>query len=104
MRYAEVLLNYAEAMNEYCESPSQAPNDSIYKVVELIRKRAELSPYKLPAGLTKEEMREVIRNERRVEAAFEEHRFFDIRRWRLVRRSAGESRLSENRRYANCKR
>ena len=69
MRYAEVLLNYAEAMNEYCESPSQAPNDSIYKVVELIRKRAELSPYKLPAGLTKEEMREVIRNERRVELA-----------------------------------
>lgn len=104
MRYAEVLLNYAEAMNEYCESPSQAPNDSIYKVVELIRKRAELSPYKLPAGLTKEEMREVIRNERRVELAFEEHRFFDIRRWRPVRRSAGESRLSENRRYANCKR
>lgn len=84
MRYAEVLLNYAEAMNEYCESPSQAPNDSIYKVVELIRKRAELSPYKLPAGLTKEEMREVIRNERRVELAFEEHRFFDIRRWRLL--------------------
>ena len=84
MRYAEVLLNYAEAMNEYCESPSQAPNDSIYKVVELIRKRAELSPYKLPAGLTKEEMREVIRNERRVELAFEEHRFFEIRRWRLL--------------------
>ena len=53
-------------------------------VVELIRKRAELSPYKLPAGLTKEEMREVIRNERRVELAFEEHRFFDIRRWRLL--------------------
>ena len=78
MRYAEVLLNYAEAMNEYCESPSQAPNDSIYKVVELIRKRAELSPYKLPAGLTKEEMREVIRNERRVELAFENHRWFDL--------------------------
>ena len=79
-----ILMRYAEAMNEYCESPSQAPNDSIYKVVELIRKRAELSPYKLPAGLTKEEMREVIRNERRVELAFEEHRFFDIRRWRLL--------------------
>ena len=46
--------------------------------MELIRKRAELSPYKLPAGLTKEEMREVIRNERRVELAFENHRWFDL--------------------------
>ena len=45
----------------------------------------ESSPtYTVPAGLTKEEMREVIRNERRVELAFEEHRFFDIRRWRLL--------------------
>ena len=71
-------------MNEYYETPQAAPNDSIYKVIELIRKRAQLSPYKLPAGLSKEQMREVIRNERRVELAFEEHRFFDIRRWRLL--------------------
>ena len=84
MRYAEVLLNCAEAMNEYYDTPSAAPKDSIYKVVELIRKRAQLNPYRLPAGLSKEEMREVIRNERRVELAFEEHRFFDIRRWRLL--------------------
>lgn len=84
MRYAEVLLNYAEAMNEYLPTPSAAPNDSIYKVVELVRKRAGLSPYKLQTGLSKEEMRKIIRNERRVELAFEEHRFFDIRRWRLL--------------------
>lgn len=84
MRYAEVLLNYAEAMNEYLSTPSAAPNDSIYKVVELVRKRAGLSPYKLQTGLSKEEMRKIIRNERRVELAFEEHRFFDIRRWRLL--------------------
>ena len=44
LKRVQEMLNYAEAMNEYCESPSQAPNDSIYKVVELIRKRAELSP------------------------------------------------------------
>lgn len=84
MRYAEVLLNYAEAMNEYCDDPSAAPKDSIYTVVELVRRRAQLNPYRLPKGLTKEEMREVIRNERRVELAFEEHRFFDVRRWRLL--------------------
>ena len=38
--------------------------------------------YGLKAGMTKEEMRQAIRNERRMELAFEEHRYFDIRRWR----------------------
>jgi starch-binding outer membrane protein, SusD/RagB family len=38
----------------------------------------------LPAGLTKDEMRERIRNERRVELAYEEHRYFDVRRWMIA--------------------
>ncbi|MDR1584806.1 MAG: RagB/SusD family nutrient uptake outer membrane protein [Prevotellaceae bacterium] len=79
IRYAEVLLNYAEAANEYFDSP----NDSVYITLELVRKRAGLSPYTITRNKTKEEMREIIQNERRIELAFEEHRFFDVRRWRL---------------------
>ncbi|WP_342648049.1 RagB/SusD family nutrient uptake outer membrane protein [Mucilaginibacter sp. CSA2-8R] len=77
IRYAEVLLSYAEASNE-AEGPAKA-----YPVIELIRQRAGLNPYQLPLGLTKEQMRNVIQNERRLELAFEGHRFWDVRRWKL---------------------
>lgn len=77
-RYAEILLSYAEARNERLESPDQG----VYQAIESIRQRAGLLPYELPAGLTKAEMREVIHRERRKELAFEEHRFYDVRRWR----------------------
>ncbi|MES2061933.1 MAG: RagB/SusD family nutrient uptake outer membrane protein [Bacteroidota bacterium] len=78
IRYAEVLLSYAEAANEF-EGPAKA-----YEYVEKIRMRAGLDPYKLPAGLTQEEMRKVIQNERRLELAFEGHRFWDVRRWKIA--------------------
>lgn len=78
VRYAEILLNYAEALNEY-----SGPTDAVYQAVEAIRRRAGLSPYQLSAGVTKDEMRELIRNERRVELAYEGHRFWDVRRWQL---------------------
>ncbi|MDP4210268.1 MAG: RagB/SusD family nutrient uptake outer membrane protein [Bacteroidota bacterium] len=77
-RYAEVLLNYAEAQNEYLAAPDQ----SVYDAVEAIRKRAGLNPYSLNTGLTKEAMRTIIHNERRKELAFEEHRYWDVRRWK----------------------
>lgn len=77
IRYAEVLLSYAEAINE-SEGPAAA-----YAPIEQIRQRAGLSPYTLPVGLTKDQMRTVIQNERRLELAFEGHRFWDIRRWKL---------------------
>lgn len=78
-RYAEILLDFAEAQNEY-----GGPDQDVYNAVQAIRQRAGLNPYQLPAGLTKEQMREVIRNERRTELAFEEHRFWDIRRWKIA--------------------
>lgn len=82
-RYAEVLLNFAEAENEYLSSPS----DEVYQALIALRKRAGIDAgdnglYGLKAGMTKDEMREVIHNERRIELAFEEHHYFDIRRWR----------------------
>lgn len=84
MRYAEVLLNAAEATNEY-----YGPTTEVYDWLKLIRSRAGITAgtnglYGLKAGMTKEEMREAVRHERRVELAFEEHRFWDIRRWKIA--------------------
>jgi starch-binding outer membrane protein, SusD/RagB family len=78
-RYAEVLLNFAEAQNEF-----GGPNAEVYKAVEDIRKRAGLVPFALKIGMTQAEMREAIRQERRTEMAFEEQRFWDIRRWKIA--------------------
>ncbi|SEN48299.1 Starch-binding associating with outer membrane [bacterium A37T11] len=78
IRYAEILLNYAEATNEY-----SGPSEIVYQAVEAVRKRAGLDPYLLTPGLTKEALRAIIRHERRVELAYEGHRFWDIRRWML---------------------
>ncbi len=78
-RYAEVLLNLAEAQNEFA-----GPTAEVYKAIEDIRKRAGLVPFALKAGLTKDQMRDVIRKERRVEMAFEEQRYWDVRRWKIA--------------------
>lgn len=78
-RYAEILLDFAEAQNE-----ANGPDAGIYAAVESIRKRAGLQPFTLKAGLTQQQLRDVIRHERRVELAFEEHRFWDIRRWKIA--------------------
>ncbi|MBN9297359.1 MAG: RagB/SusD family nutrient uptake outer membrane protein [Filimonas sp.] len=80
VRYAEILLSYAEAMNEFA-----GPSSQVYEAVEAVRRRAGLNPYQLQPGLSKDAMRDIIRNERRVEFAFEEaHRYFDIKRWKLM--------------------
>ncbi|MBE8715331.1 RagB/SusD family nutrient uptake outer membrane protein [Sphingobacterium hungaricum] len=79
-RYAETLLNFAEARNERLTVPDLA----VYQAIERIRERAGLNPYSLPLGLTKIQMRDIIQNERRKELAFEEHRFYDVRRWKLA--------------------
>jgi hypothetical protein len=79
IRYAEILLNYAEAANEY-----NGPTTEVYQAVEAIRERAGLVPYQLPAGLNQVDMRLAIQNERRIELAFEEHRFWDVRRWKIA--------------------
>lgn len=78
IRFAEILLNYAEAKNESLASP----DISVYQAVDSVRTRVGMS--KLPTGLSKAQMRERIRNERRVELCLEGHRFFDIRRWGLA--------------------
>lgn len=76
-RYAETLLNRAEALNEI-----SGPIAEVYTRVNAVRQRTGIVMPALPAGLTKEEMRERIKKERRIELCFEGHRFFDIRRWK----------------------
>ncbi|WP_437917864.1 RagB/SusD family nutrient uptake outer membrane protein [Sphingobacterium sp. LRF_L2] len=83
IRYAEILLNYAEAINE-AGFPEKAYNSLIE-----IRQRAGILAgtdglYGLNANMNTEEMRAIIRNERRIELAFEDHRFNDIRRWMIA--------------------
>ncbi|QPH40108.1 RagB/SusD family nutrient uptake outer membrane protein [Pedobacter endophyticus] len=74
-RYAEVLLNYAEALNE-----ESGPTGDVYNAVNAIRLRAKMPA--LPVGLTQAQMRDRIRNERAVEFAFEDMRWWDILRWK----------------------
>ncbi|TFF38177.1 RagB/SusD family nutrient uptake outer membrane protein [Mucilaginibacter psychrotolerans] len=84
LRYADMVLGYAEAQNE-----AAGATPEVYNALISIRKRAGLaagtgSLYGLKAGMTKEEMRATIQNERRIEFAFEESRYWDIRRWKIA--------------------
>lgn len=79
-RLGEIYLNYAEAMNEYA-----GPVDSVYTCVDAIRQRSGLPG--LSKSLDKKQMRERIKHERRIELAFENHRFFDLRRWKDAEKS-----------------
>ena len=60
LRYADILLMYAEAQNEVA-----GPDGSVYDAVNKVRERANMPP--LPAGLSQDAMREEIRHERRIE-------------------------------------
>lgn len=81
MRYAEVLLNYAEAINEASDDATARQK----AVTQLNRIRTRAGVGLLNASdYTQATLRERIRKERRVELAFEEHRFFDIRRWKIA--------------------
>ena len=84
IRYADILLAYAEALNEY---DSNGSKNTIEEIMFRIRKRAGIEPgadnrYGIPAAYTQESMRELIHLERRLEFACEEsHRYQDLRRW-----------------------
>ena len=82
-RYADVLLMYAEAINELNSSAPQEVHDVLRK----IRGRAGISEannYGIPASLTQAEARELIQLERRLEFFMEEQRYWDVRRWKIA--------------------
>jgi hypothetical protein len=83
-RYGEVLLNYAEAMNEVYGPNALGPgilNMTANEAVNLVRVRGRMPIF--PAGMSQSDFKAKLRNERRVELAFEDHRFWDIRRWKI---------------------
>lgn len=77
IRYAEVLLSYAEAQNE-----AVGPDATVYDAINAVRERAGMPNVK--TGLSKEQMRKEIRHERRIEFVAEGLRYSDIRRWRIA--------------------
>ncbi|WP_295124844.1 RagB/SusD family nutrient uptake outer membrane protein [uncultured Chitinophaga sp.] len=86
MRYAEVLLNFAEAANE-AYGPDVVPAGSTLSAraaLNLVRTRTGVNMPAVAAGATQASLRDEIRYERRVELAFEEHRYYDVRRWQIA--------------------
>jgi hypothetical protein len=90
LRYAEILLNYAEAMNEAYDPDAKPTINGIPAVysareaVNLVRARTGVAMPPFPLGMSQSDFRVKLQNERRIELAFEEHRFFDVRRWKIA--------------------
>ncbi|MEO6150000.1 MAG: RagB/SusD family nutrient uptake outer membrane protein [Mucilaginibacter sp.] len=83
-RLGGTMLDYAEAENEV-----NGPTSEVIATIDSLRARAGIFPgsnnqYGIKTGINKDEMRELIRNERRIELAFEQSRYFDIRRWKIA--------------------
>lgn len=79
LRYAEVLLTYAEAKIELGQI-----DQSVFDAINLVRSRSDVHMPAISNGLTQGEMRTVVRKERTLELAFEGLHLFDIRRWKTA--------------------
>lgn len=79
IRYADVLLMYAEATNE-----ATGPDASVYDALNQVRGRVQLPPVDQTKYNTQSTLREFIRHERRIELAFEGLRYFDLIRWKIA--------------------
>ena len=82
-RYAEALLSYAEAANEYLGGPTATDGTltmSALDALNLVRANAGMPDV---TAATQDAFREAVRREWRVEFAFEDHRFWDVRRWNI---------------------
>ena len=88
IRATEIFLDYAEAANEASGPKANVGGAgfSAYDVIKAIRQRAGVGgdndPYLEECAASQEKMRQLIRNERRLELCFENHRFWDLRRWK----------------------
>lgn len=78
-RLAELYLNYAEALNE--ASTGTTPQEAL-DAINAVRGRVNMPG--IASGISVEDFRTRVRNERRVEFAFEEQRFYDVRRWKIL--------------------
>ncbi|WP_173820296.1 RagB/SusD family nutrient uptake outer membrane protein [Niastella vici] len=80
IRYAEILLNYVEALVE----TDKWSDPDVVRYLNDIRARAAMPPVDVSKYNTKEKLRELVRRERQSELAFEGTRFYDIRRWGIL--------------------
>ncbi|MFB2119889.1 RagB/SusD family nutrient uptake outer membrane protein [Parapedobacter sp. 2B3] len=81
IRYADVLLMRAEALIE-----DNQLTDEVYALINAVRNRVDMPAIEdvEGTGLSQDQLRKILRHERRVELAFEGHRFFDLKRWGTV--------------------
>ncbi|WP_167021305.1 RagB/SusD family nutrient uptake outer membrane protein [Chitinophaga sp. Cy-1792] len=93
IRYAEILLNYAEARNE-----ATGPDGTVLDALNTLRTRAGITN-QLTTDITQDSMRNLIRNERYVELCIEMKRYWDLRRWKI----ADNANVLNGRRYTGMK-
>lgn len=79
VRYAEVLLTYAEAKIE-----ANQIDQTVYDAINLVRRRATVLMPAITSGKTQAELRSIVRKERKYEFALEGLRLADIRRWKIA--------------------
>lgn len=96
LRYADVLMMYAEAQNE-----AVGPDASVYSAVNKVRARVGMPDFSV--GLDQVGMRDEIRHERRVEFAMEGTRYFDLLRWRIAEEVIPSVPNLENRQFDPAK-
>jgi hypothetical protein len=86
IRYAEILMNYAEALNEV-----EGPTQEVCDLLDQVRHRAGITGNVADRDdlKTKDAMRNFIHKERTIEFAFEEHRAWDVRRWNVAKEALG---------------
>jgi hypothetical protein len=84
IRYADVLLMYAEAKIELNQI-----DQSVYDAINQVRQRPSVEMPPVTTGKTQDELRALVRNERAVELAFEGLRLFDLNRWKIGEVKAG---------------
>jgi hypothetical protein len=81
-RYAEVLLNFAEAANEVGGPDAAGWTMTPKAALQMVRDRASTNLPAIDPNISKEDFRTLVKRERQVELAFEGHRYWDLLRWK----------------------
>ena len=89
-RYAEALMTYAEALNEYLGSPTATDGTFTMSAIDALNQIRDNAGMPHVEATTYAAFQDAVRREWRVEFAFEDHRFWDIRRWNIAQSVMGQ--------------